>query len=346
MNMLETMDLKSSKKFLSSITVSLLLCITPFSFQFCQKINLENVPRFKVNRYRCNVSEVITVNDTNNKAITFEMVFVEGGTFLMGAQKDDKDGENYDSDAPATAAKPVHSVTLSDYYISNTEVTQALWFTVMNDSYTGQTSLGDGYSLTSTNGLGANYPVYNVSWDDIVGKSAGSKDSFDVGGIFYYDNGFCYKLSVLVNGGSLGSRRFSLPTEEEWEYAARGGNKSQSKQGKGSDYKFSGSNTATDVAWHVDNNGKSDSDTTYGAKEVGRLLANELGLYDMSGNVFEWCADTWRSSYDAAYVPTKSRPVRGGYWNIAARLCCVFNRVNYPAHNHLTQTGFRVRCGS
>ena len=179
--------------------------------------------------------EVFTETFTVN-AVQFKMVKVEGGTFQMGATSEQDDYAYYDE-------YPVHSVTLSDYYIGQTEVTQELWEAVMgsNPSY-----------FKGNNQC----PVEKVSWDD------------------------CQEFIKKLN--RLTGKNFRLPTEAEWEYAARGGNKSKG-------YKYSGSNDANAVAWHK---GNSENET----HPVALKQANELGLYDMSGNVWEWCQD-WYGDY-------------------------------------------------
>ena len=208
----------------------------------------------------------LTVN-----GVIFEMVYVEGGTFDMGATTEQ--GSDAESDE-----KPVHSVTLDGYYIGKCEVTQELWEAVMGSN--------------PSHFKGAQNPVENVSWND------------------------CQEFVSRLN--SLTGRTFRLPTEAEWEYAARGGNKSRH-------YKYSGSNNIFDVAWHGDNSGI----TTHA---VGTKTANELGIYDMSGNVYEWCSD-WYGSYSAGAQTNPQGPssgsirvLRGGSWGGLARFCRVSNR--------------------
>ena len=168
--------------------------------------------------------------------------------------------------------KPTHSVTLSSYYICKYEVTQALWRAVM----------GSNPSYFK----GDNLPVEKVSWYD------------------------CQTFIKRLN--SYTGRNFRLPTEAEWEFAARGGNYSRH-------YKYSGSNYPDDVAWYSGSNG--------GTHPVGTKQANELGLYDMSGNVWEWCSD-WYGSYSSYSQsnPTgaasgSDRVLRGGSWDFDSRFC-------------------------
>ena len=218
-----------------------------------------------------------------------KMVYVEGGTFQMGATSEQ--GSDYES-----RERPVHSVTLDSYYIAETEVTQAQWYAVMgnNPSY---------YS-------GDDRPVDKVSWYDA--------------------REFCEKLSELTG------KKYVLPTEAQWEYAARGGNKSQC-------YKYSGSNVAGDVAWY---DGNCD-DRTHSVKQK---QPNELGLYDMSGNVCEWCGD-WYDDY-GSYSQTNptgpssggSRVYRGGSKAHSTESCRVSNRNYCDPSNRYIDLGFRVVC--
>ena len=171
--------------------------------------------------------------------------------------------------------KPAHSVTLSSYYIGKTEVTQELWQAVMGNN--------------PSRFKGNRKPVECVSWDD------------------------CQTFISKLN--SLTGKKFRLPTEAEWEFAARGGIKSQG-------YKYSGSNTLGDVAWYEENSG----DTTH---DVGTKSPNELGLYDMNGNVWEWCSDWYGDKYYSSSPsnhPTGPssgayRVLRGGSWYSIANLC-------------------------
>jgi formylglycine-generating enzyme required for sulfatase activity len=231
--------------------------------------------------------------------VSFDMVAVDGGTFSMGAP--------YDT--------PVHSVTLSSFSIGKTEVTQALWLAVMG-----------AHNSTQNYGSGKNYPEYYVSWNDIVGT--GNTTGYTVNGVAYKTDGFCYKLSQLVG------RQFFLPTEAQWEYAARGGNKSNG-------YTYSGSNTIDDVAWYV-----STSSST--AHTVGTKQANELGIYDMSGNVWEWCSD-WYGTYSSSSQtnPTGAssgydRVLRGGSWDSGTTYCRVAGRYQHDPADRGDLDGFRL----
>ena len=183
-------------------------------------------------------------------------------------------GATAEMEDPYDDEKPTHQVTLTnDYYIGKYEVTQALWKAVMGKK--------------PSKFKGDNLPVENVSWDD------------------------CQEFISQLN--RITGKTFRLPTEAEWEYAARGGKKSRG-------YQYSGSNDISDVAWYDGNSGNK-------THAVGSKQANELGIYDMSGNVWEWCQD-WHGSYSSSSQtnPTgvKSgsyRVIRGEGWFNGARIC-------------------------
>ena len=189
--------------------------------------------------------------------------------------------------------RPTHSVTLSTFQIGETEVTQELWEAVM----------GDNPSYFK----GVNLPVENVSWND------------------------CQEFISELN--KLTGKSYRLPTEAEWEYAARGGNKSKG-------YKYSGGNDIGAVAWY-DGNASSTHD-------VATKSPNELGIYDMSGNVWEWCSD-WYGSYLSGSQTNPQGPssgsirvVRGGSWDFIARLCRVsFRNFSAPGDRSFN-LGFRL----
>ena len=214
------------------------------------------------------------------RGVSFEMVRVEGGTFRMGATSE-QGSDVWDNE------KPVHSVTLSGYYIGKTEVTQALWKAVMGNN--------------PSHFKGDNLPVEWVSWNDC--------------------QEFIRKLNALTG------QNFRLPTEAEWEFACRGGNNSRG-------YKYSGSNYIDDVAWYAGNSGIE-------TQPVTAKSPNELGIYDMSGSVLEWCNDWYggyrcgaqtnpKGSYDES-----TRVYRGGSWNSYARGCrSSFRSCAFPSYSY------------
>lgn len=222
--------------------------------------------------------KVYTVN-----GVSFTMIAVKGGTFQMGSD----DGYEWE--------KPVHQVTLSDYYIGETEVTQELWNAVMDSNpshFTGNMQL----------------PVEMVSWND------------------------CQTFISRLN--ELTGKTFRLPTEAQWEYAARGGNKSKG-------YIYSGSNEIDEVAWDWDFQG-------IPMHPVKTKVPNELGIYNMSGNVIEWCSD-WYGPYSSAAQtdPTgpstgSNRVRRGGGWGSGATDYRVASRFSYSPTYTAGDLGLRL----
>lgn len=219
------------------------------------------------------VSNNIEVFNVNG--VSFEMVRVDGGSFMMGSNDGDPD------------EKPVHSETVGTYYIGKTEVTQRLWTAVMGNN--------------PSRFKGDNLPVEQVSWDDCME--------------------FVDRLSRLTG------RTFRLPTEAEWEYAARGGNKSRG-------YEYSGSNDVDRVAWYGENSGNQ-------THPVAQKLDNELGIYDMSGNVWEWVADKWCGNYSQPRN-SSDRVNRGGSVGNFAVYCRSANRTYYPPSIRSNRLGFRL----
>lgn len=226
--------------------------------------------------YRSSVkSKKIKVGD-----VEFTMVYVEGGDYLMGVQRTKKDSPNYEPDAPFEST--VHKETVKDFYIGQTEVTQELWKAVTGMTLQQHHEIAIekedewykkripwNYTII---GEGDDYPMYYIGKDEVIN--------------------FIEKLNRLTG------EKFRLPTESEWEYAARGGN-----QSKG--YLYSGANNINDVAWY---NGNSDSLI----HPVAQKQPNELGLYDMNGNVWEMCADCWKTDFIDGPTDCRGYPIRGG----------------------------------
>lgn len=209
--------------------------------------------------------QTITVN-----GVTFTMKYVEGGTFSMGTDDPSRDDREH----------PAHKVTLSSYYIAETEVTQALFRAVMGYSFTEHRNRWENaYNQGVKNenkikipmyGTGDEYPAYYLSWDD------------------------CQVFLKKLN--NLTGKNFRLPTEAEWEYAARGGKKTKG-------YIFSGSNKLSEVGWIT-------PETRGHIRPVKQKKPNELGLYDMTGNVAEWCSD-WDDYYEDSHQTNPQGPSKG-----------------------------------
>jgi sulfatase modifying factor 1 len=231
---------------------------------------------------------------TDKAAALVNMVFVAGGTFQMGSNSGGDD------------EKPVHTVTVSSFYMDKTEVTQAEYRKVMGKNPSRFSGCDD-------------CPVEKVSWDDA--------------------NAYAQKV---------GKR---LPTEAEWEYAARGGNKSKG-------YTYSGGNDLDAVGWYEDNSGGNDLDAVGWYRDnsgrkphpVAQKQPNELGLYDMSGNVWEWCSDWYNKGYYSGSPQTdpqgsnsgSSRVLRGGSWHYYDYRCRVANRYWFNPDYRLNTYGFRL----
>ena len=241
------------------------------------------------------IDPVITFNI---KGSIFKMIYVKGGTFRMGATEEQgEDGQDYE--------KPVHNVTLKDYYICMTEVTGELWELVTNGKLP---SLED-----------------DPTWIYRQYKPATLHD-------WYACEEFAKKVSEITG------KKFRLPTEAEWEYAARGGHRSRG-------YKYSGSNNFDEVGWSYDNPVE---ESEASLMLIAMKKPNELGIYDMSGNAMEWCSD-WYELYseEDQENPTgpatgSSKVLRGGSFMQNTHRCRVAHRGNGLPDNPMSFTGMRL----
>ena len=265
-------------------------------------------------------NKTFTVN-----GVSFEMIAVKGGTFTMGATSEQGSDANSDE-------RPTHSVTLSDYYIGKFEVTVAQFREFINETNYRTDADKDGGSYIWN---GSSWEKRNgVNWKcDASGKMRGSwEDNHPVIHVSWNDaKAYCEWLSRKTG------QSFRLPTEAEWEYAARGGNKSRG-------YKYSGSNSINDVAWYTSNSGSK-------THQVGTKSPNELGIYDMSGNVWEWCQD-WYGNYSSGSQTNPTGPSsgstrvrRGGSWCNFAEYCRVSYRISYSPDYRDDILGLRLASG-
>lgn len=233
--------------------------------------------------------------------INMKMVWVEGGDFLMGCTSEQGSSCNTDE-------QNVRRVTVDGYYIAMVEVTQSQWEKVMGTTIYQQKSKTGGSNVYGT---GPDYPMYYVSWEEAMD--------------------FCRQLNQKTG------RKYTLPTEAQWEYAARGG-----KNPDGT--KYAGRSSVDAVAWYDGNSGSS-------THPVATKQPNALGLYDMSGNVWEWCRD-WYSAGYAGYDTNNPqgpesgslRVNRGGGWSNNASYCRVSYRNYLTPSSRNSYLGFRVVC--
>jgi len=251
--------------------------------------------------------------------VTIEFVLIPSGSFQMGSPDSER--------AHTTSEAPVHTVTLDyNFFMGKTEVTQKQWLTVMGSWPSSAPTVGSG--------LGDNYPAYNVSWTD-------AQD-------------FLTALNEYLASSSQSAVTVRLPTEAEWEYACRATTQSRFYFGDSLDVLDSCEDglagtlegMRTDYMWYCGNN------TPTGTKEVATKWANQWGLFDMSGNVLEWCEDWYHTNYTGAptdgsawVVPVPAgmaRVVRGGFWQGSARNCRAADRGQDGPDHRSAVTGFRI----
>lgn len=262
----------------------LFICLFVFVLVGCSNDILLNKLDTKTTKVIDRKTQLVEPIEFNVKGVVFRMGKVESGTFSMGSVVVSED------------ASPVHPVSLADYYIAETEVTQALWYAVMDRDSSGN--------------VDSNLPVSSVSWED------------------------CQKFISKLN--ELTGQTFSLPTEAQWEFAARGGVLSKHYM-----YAGGGNDDVDKLMWYWSN--------SHGRSHiVATKYPNELGLYDMNGNVSEWCSD-WYDVY-SEYEDTNPtgplsatyRVVRGGSWLDDSTDCSVSNRMWTLPNNSSIGIGMRL----
>ncbi len=230
----------------------------------------------------------------------------------MGSVEEDSDG--FDDE------RPVHNVTVPDFFIGKFPVTQALWRAVVTAPIEGLASSHPFNQLNArpSRFQGDERPVETVSWDDA--------------------QLFIQKLNEITKNSRLTGHHYYLPSEAEWEYAARGG------KFHTEGYKYSGSDRLKDVGWFNENSGGE-------TKPVGLKYPNQLGIHDMSGNVWEWCADWYADKYPDSRKPVANptgpadgtfRVQRGGSWSFNPRYCRVADRLLNAPGNRSYDSGFRL----
>lgn len=266
----------------------------------------------------------------NESSLDINMVYVEGGTFQMGTNKDkyrEIDEEN------------VHLVKLDDFYIGKTEITIAQFAKFVEETNYKTDAEIKGRSYIWDDEKALMVEKENVNWRcNELGELINENDYsyYPVVYISWQDaTAFCNWLSEKTG------KKYSLPTEAQWEYAARGG-----KYSKG--YMYSGSNKIKKVAWYWDDSQREEH-------PVSNLLPNELGIHDMSGNVYEWCYDWYEATYSTENQENPEGPeneksklfrrvIRGGSWATTKNFCRVTNRDSGNPNLGTSTSGFRIVC--
>ena len=280
------------------------LLIVLCCFLALQSCNNDNIKNETINGFDINWTGNLNKNEKDAiREMISNMVKVDGGTFYMGAQSDSVEYLNYDENATSWEA-PVHEVTVSPFFINKYEVTQNLWVAIMGETPNNESSM----QWEKEFGKGEKYPAYRISYKDVE--------------LF---------IGMLNEYTGL---NFALPTEAQWEYAARGGASTNYEL-------YAGGDIVDNVAWIDSNSDK--------CSEVGMKNPNALGLYDMSGNVWEMCQD-WYNQYteEAVTDPVGEeynqgyKVFRGGSWNTNAQQARVTARYQQGIHYRDYNTGFRL----
>ncbi len=279
--------------------VLIILCCV-LALQSCNKDNTKNET---INGFDINWTGDLGKKEKDAvRDMISNMVKVEAGTFYMGAQKDSVEYYCYDEEATSLEG-PVHEVTVSEFYINKYEVTQLLWEAIMGETPNKEKDM----QWEDEFGKGDNYPAYRISYNEV--------------------ETFIGKLNEYTG------LHFSLPTEAQWEYAAKGG--------KNTYYElYAGGYNVLEVAWIDSNSDK--------CSEVGKKNANGLGLYDMSGNVWEMCNNWYYDYKDVCDTITSGedytgyKVFRGGSWNTNAQQARVTARYKQGIHYRDYNTGFRL----
>ena len=281
--------------------------------------------------YSRKIDEIQLISDFNysfllkkGTDVPSNMAFVKGGTFQMGSND-------------MSSAQPVHSVTVSDFYIGKYEVTQKEWKDIMSNN------------PAKNYGGGNDFPVYSISWYDAIefcNKKSNSESLTPCYTIDKRSNDPDHKESknqkLWIVSCDFTKNGYRLPTEAEWEYAARGGNLPNGldlRNGGKTYYEYSGSNNIGSVAWYRGN-------ARSKKHHVGTKQPNELGVYDMSGNVAEWCWD-WYGAYGSSLKKNphgvnsgSGHVIRGGHW-VASQCRVAFRYSNGPSYSGY-DIGFRL----